>query len=115
MTTTAINLYCSLQNRLGAMDRVLLAFTHRGIIPSQMFVSQNEENNSLELAITFNSAMGDHDLQKLIKSLQKQIYVLDVRRAVFGKTGSEIDEQDFAPASIASLEPATKIVEAVPA
>lgn len=110
---TAINLYCSLQNRLGALDRVMLAFTHRGIIPTQMFVSQNEENNALEFAITFQSSMSEHDLQKLIKSLQKQIYVLDVRRATFNET----EETEFTQTSITSFAPAPspKIAEAVPA
>ncbi|MEB3285923.1 MAG: hypothetical protein VKJ04_00315 [Vampirovibrionales bacterium] len=72
------NLYCSLQNRLGAMDRVLMAFTHRGIIPTQWYTCQNQEKNTLELTLVFESD-DERALQKLIKSLQNQVYILDVR------------------------------------
>ena len=72
------NLYCALQDRLGALDRLLGALTHRGIVPQQIVSSRSEDARVLEVSLTFHID-DDKALQKLVKSLQKQIYVLDVR------------------------------------
>lgn len=71
---TPINLYCLLQNRLGAMDRVLNALTHRGIIPARMVTSANADN-TLEMMVSFESDDAKA-LEKLVKFLQKQVYVI---------------------------------------
>jgi len=83
---TMTHLYCLMQNRLGAMDRVLNALTHRGIIPHRMLSAiRNEEgpdgqmaSKTLELVVSFHA--GDEKIvEKLVKFLQKQVYTLDIR------------------------------------
>ncbi|WP_303674977.1 hypothetical protein [Vampirovibrio chlorellavorus] len=68
------HLYCLTQNRLGALDRVLGALTHRGIIPQRM-ASALCDNNQLEILLTFE-AQDEKTIEKLVKFLQKQVYVL---------------------------------------
>ena len=75
MATTQRNLYCKLQNRLGALDRVVLALTHRGIVPEQLITRRNDER-TLEVAACFDCE-SDHEFAKLVKFLQKQVYVLE--------------------------------------
>jgi acetolactate synthase small subunit len=71
------HLYCLMQNRLGAMDRILGALTHRGIIPARM-VSSMRQDRTLEMVVSFSC--GDSKaVEKLVKFLQKQIYVMDAR------------------------------------
>lgn len=71
------HLYCLMQNRLGAMDRVLGALTHRGILPSRMMTSIQPEN-TLEMVVSFHGE-DDKAVEKLVKFLQKQVYSLEVR------------------------------------
>lgn len=78
MSSTAKTIYCKLQNRLGALDRVLAAFTHRGIIPGHMSASHDEAERMIEITINFDCA--DYKvLEKLVKFLQKQVYVMETR------------------------------------
>lgn len=70
--------YCRMQNRLGAMDRVMAAFTHRGIIPARLAASHDVQNRAVEMIITFDCA-DSAMLDKLVKFLQKQVYVLETR------------------------------------
>lgn len=70
------NIYCKLQNRLGALDRVLLALTHRGIVPERFVTAKDEATNTLEVAVTFQCEEGAM-VEKLVKFLQKQVYVLE--------------------------------------
>jgi acetolactate synthase small subunit len=76
------HLYCLMQNRLGALDRVLNALTHRGILPLHMTSvlrhAKDLDSKALELVISF-SALDDTITDKLVKFLQKQVYTLDVR------------------------------------
>lgn len=73
-------LCCTVQNRLGALDRVLGAFTHRGIIPESLMssvVSPSATGQTcLQVMISFLSS-DRHGLEKLIKFLKKQVYVID--------------------------------------
>jgi hypothetical protein len=71
-------IYCKMQNRLGAMDRVLAAFTHRGIIPGRFASSHDEQSRAVELVVTFDCADAKV-LDKLVKFLQKQVYVLETK------------------------------------
>ncbi len=71
------HVYCLTQNRLGAMDRVLGALTHRGIIPQRM-TSALCENNQLEIILTFPK-QDEPIVQKLVKFLQKQVYVIQAQ------------------------------------
>jgi acetolactate synthase regulatory subunit len=73
MSTTV---YCKLQNRLGAIDRVLAAFTHRGILPTRMTTTMDEADRSMEIAISFDGS-DPKTVEKLVKFLQKQVYVLE--------------------------------------
>lgn len=70
------HLYCLMQNRLGGLDRVLNALTHRGIIPQRM-VSE-VRNNRLEIMLSFER-QDAKITEKLVKFLQKQIYVLEAK------------------------------------
>lgn len=88
-------IYCKLQNRLGAMDRVLSAFTHRGILPTRFVSTHDEKNRAVEMVVTFDctdSVM----LDKLVKFLQKQVYVLETHtlsQDSIPSDGSEAAEQ----------------------
>ncbi len=70
------HLYCRMQNRLGGLDRVLGALTHRGIIPQRMVSAL--QNNRLEIMFSFEK-QDAKVTEKLIKFLQKQIYVLEAK------------------------------------
>ena len=74
MTTTTI--YCKLQNRLGAIDRVISAFTHRGILPMKIRSTMKEAENAIEISVTF-SGCDSKTIEKLVKFLQKQVYILE--------------------------------------
>jgi acetolactate synthase small subunit len=95
--STAKTIYCKLQNRLGALDRVLAAFTHRGIIPGHMSASHDEAERMIEITINFDCA-DCKVLDKLVKFLQKQVYVMETRTLThdasieqLGETMSETD------------------------
>jgi hypothetical protein len=81
---TMTHLYCLMQNRLGAMDRVLNALTHRGIIPQRMISAirngKGFTGKELELVVSFH-ANDAKFVDKLVKFLQKQVYTLEVRYA----------------------------------
>ncbi len=83
---TQSTLYCKMQNRLGALDRVLAAFTHRGIIPGRFASSHDEKNRAVDLVVTFDCS-DTIILQKLVKFLQKQVYVLETK--LFSHSASE--------------------------
>ncbi len=74
MQTVSTTVQCLLQNRLGALDRVLAAFTHRGIVPNQIL--SNKEDDCLQISVSFECD-DPCALEKLLKFLQKQVYVLD--------------------------------------
>lgn len=76
--STATIVYCKMQNRLGALDRVLAAFTHRGIIPGRISASHDEQERTLEVAVSFDCS-DCRMLDKLVKFLQKQVYVMETR------------------------------------
>jgi acetolactate synthase small subunit len=64
------------QAKLGAMDRVLGALTHRGIIP-HAFTCTQSESGILSIEASFNCE-DDHVMQKLCKFLDRQVYILSV-------------------------------------
>ncbi len=67
------------QAKLGAMDRVLGALTHRGIIPQQ-FTCRQVEADILSIESIFMCG-DDHVMQKLCKFLDRQVYILSVEDA----------------------------------
>ncbi len=64
------------QAKLGALDRVLGALTHRGIIP-QAFTCTQVSEQVLQIETTFHFA-DDHAMHKLCKFLDRQVYILSV-------------------------------------
>ena len=70
-------LTCRLQNRLGALDRLLGALTHRGILTESISSQVDTETDSVLVTFVF-TLEEDKDMTKLLKSLEKQIYVLQV-------------------------------------
>ena len=85
-------LCCLLQNRLGALDRVLGALTLRGILPEQ-WVTQSD-SNELQVRVTF-ACNDEHVMALLVKALQKQVYVLQVN--VLDALDAEIRQIVLAP------------------
>jgi acetolactate synthase small subunit len=64
------------QAKLGALDRVLGALTHRGIIP-QAFTCTQVSDKVLDIQTSFTCA-DDHVMHKLCKFLDRQVYILSV-------------------------------------
>ncbi len=101
------HLYCLMQNRLGALDRVLNALTHRGILPQRMTstllserpVTEGNEDGqarpALELVVSFH-ADDEKIVDKLVKFLQKQVYTLEVHYTTLNDP--ELDPTDVHPA-----------------
>lgn len=86
------HLYCLMQNRLGAMDRVFNALTHRGILPQRMTSAlrheKEQDSKALELVVSFHSE-DEKVVDKLVKFLQKQVYTLEVRYTTLEVQASE--------------------------
>jgi acetolactate synthase regulatory subunit len=72
-------LSCIVQNRLGALDRVLGAFTTRGIVPEKLQTEIADEGQTLQILISFKCDGGDKAFQTLVKYLYKQVTVLQVQ------------------------------------
>jgi acetolactate synthase regulatory subunit len=79
-------LACRMQNRLGALDRLLGAFTHRGIIP-QGFQAQPDASGSEMLCSIRFECDNEHQVRQLVKAIEKQVYVLSVECSL-GATAS---------------------------
>jgi hypothetical protein len=67
-------LHIRTQARLGAIDRVLGALTHRGIIPIN-FRCDTIEDDVINIHTEF-ICNDDHTLLKLCKHLNQQVYIL---------------------------------------
>jgi acetolactate synthase regulatory subunit len=66
---------CVLQARIGGLDRVLGAITHRGWIPTHFKSELCTKTDTLSVTMAFHSA-DCFSVQKLVKFLEKQVYVL---------------------------------------
>ncbi|HEY9746970.1 MAG TPA: hypothetical protein V6C99_12220 [Oculatellaceae cyanobacterium] len=74
-------LECRLQSRLGGLDRVLGALTHRGFLPERMETFRDKSNGTICVRVEF--ACDDaKTVEKLVKFLEKQVYVLEVCAAL---------------------------------
>lgn len=71
-------LQCLVQSRLGGLDRVICAFTHRGIIPAQLFSEKDDSTGVLRVTVSFEG-LDARAQEKLVKFLQKQVYVLEAQ------------------------------------
>jgi acetolactate synthase small subunit len=75
-------LECIVQNRLGALDRVLGALTHRGILPTRMETfTRGEAGATMCIRVEFDCDDA-RMVEKLVKFLEKQVYVLEASAAV---------------------------------
>lgn len=68
---------CTLQNRLGALDRLLGALTHRGFLPEAFSATQDAPNGRLHVQFSFDCEE-EKTVEKLVKFLANQVYVLQV-------------------------------------
>ncbi len=74
MKTTLV---CTMQNKLGALDRVLGMLTHWGFMMERFESRLEARTNSLRVSFTFECPE-EKTLEKLIKAINKQVYVLGV-------------------------------------
>lgn len=70
-------LVCILQNKLGAMDRILGMLTHWGFLPEQMNAHLDPLSGHLETTFVF-ACEQEKTFHSLIKYIRKQVYVLRV-------------------------------------
>jgi acetolactate synthase small subunit len=98
-------LCCVVQNRLGALDRVLGALTYRGMLPEQMVTTVDTCNDSIQIVVTFECDE-EKTVEKLVKFLNKQVYVLDIKRVFMGR--QEQEASMTAPSNVATLYPQTR-------
>lgn len=66
---------CVLQAKMGGLDRVLGALTHRGWIPTRFESVLQEATDTLTVTMQFRTA-DVFSVHKLVKFLDKQVYVL---------------------------------------
>jgi hypothetical protein len=66
---------CILQARIGGLDRVLGALTHRGWIPTHFESILQEAADTLVVTMQFRTT-DVFSVHKLVKFLDKQVYVL---------------------------------------
>jgi acetolactate synthase small subunit len=71
-------LMCLVQDRLGALDRVLGALTHRGLVPEAFSASRDETSDCLQVTVRFECEE-EKSVEKLLKFLNNQVYVLETR------------------------------------
>jgi len=78
-TTQVANylLKVTVQAQLGALDRVLGALTHRGIMPLQFEATLSANQQEQAITATFTHA-DTHAMTKLAQFLEKQVQVLNV-------------------------------------
>lgn len=82
MSSEFTTLECLVQNRLGALDRVLGALTHRGLLPKRMETFlKGDSNNTACIRVEFDCNDAKM-VEKLVKFLEKQVYVLEASAAV---------------------------------
>lgn len=74
---TKRTIICTAQARLGAMDRIIGAFTHRGFIPNAMTTELQADGRINRVAVSFTCEC-THTVEKLVKYLRKQINIIEV-------------------------------------
>ncbi len=70
-------LICTTQNRLGALDRILGTLTHWGFLTEKLESQVESDTGYLTVSVTLE-CNETSVLKKLMKAIQKQVYVLDV-------------------------------------
>jgi acetolactate synthase small subunit len=77
-------LWCQLQERHGALDRLVGALSHRGLSILAMHGEMDAEGQVFTATFEFDCA-DDHEIEKLIKALEKQITVLQASCVTLGE------------------------------
>ncbi len=70
-------LYLLIENKFGALERILNTFTLRGFKVENMVYSQNKNAHYSDIKICINCL--DSELERLIKILHNQIHVIEIR------------------------------------
>lgn len=70
-------LYLLVENKFGAIERVIGTFTLRGYKIENLVCSQNKDSDLYDIKIVINCT--DQDLEKLVKILHNQIHVLEIK------------------------------------
>jgi acetolactate synthase small subunit len=99
------------QNRPGAMNRVLDALSHRGILPHALMSALDPETGYLRLLISFKFD-DNRGFEKLVKALQAQVMILTVQpmissreAATLSKAAAEAFVSPSATKAAGSVEP----------
>jgi acetolactate synthase-1/3 small subunit len=70
-------LYLLIENKFGALERVIGTFTLRGYKIDNLYYSKNRDANLYDLKLTMDCT--DQDLEKLVKILHNQIHVIEIK------------------------------------
>jgi acetolactate synthase regulatory subunit len=68
---------CTAQAKLGALDRILGAFTHRGFIPTAMTTELQAGGKRIRVAVSF-TCDDSQTVEKLVRFLRKQVHCIEV-------------------------------------
>jgi acetolactate synthase regulatory subunit len=74
---TTHHLTVTVQAQLGALDRVLGALTHRGMIPLQFEATLSDDTQTQTVQVSF-VCPDEHTVTKLVGFLTKQVQILSV-------------------------------------
>lgn len=77
------SLYLLMENKLGALERIINTFTLRGHKIEGLIYNQSKNPNHADLKVTVSC--NDQDLEKLVKILHNQIHVLEIRLLIDDK------------------------------
>jgi acetolactate synthase small subunit len=69
-------IYCQLQNRLGALDKVISTLSLFGFLTEELIVSHDPKFDRQNLIMTF-VCDDDAAMTRLIKAFERQIYVIE--------------------------------------
>jgi acetolactate synthase small subunit len=72
-------LVCTMQNRLGALDRILGTLTHWGFLTENFESRLEPKTGYIRVSFSFDCPE-EKVLEKLMKAIRKQVYVLGIER-----------------------------------
>lgn len=88
------SIYLLVENKLGALEKVISTFTIRGYKIENLIYTQNKNPNLFDIKVSIICT--DSQLEKLIKILHNQINVIEIRLIIDEK------EHDFSYITMAS-------------
>lgn len=77
VTKNANALYLLMENKLGALERILGAFTMRGYKIESMVYCLNKNPNYADIKLTIRCS--DEELERLVRLLHNHINVVEIR------------------------------------